>query len=268
MDSKQVWDASITQLRSEMGQASFNTWFKKVKYLEFNNDTFVAVAPDSKTRDWVADRVTTTLQRILSGMMNDSVSLSFITQPSIPDNETEKKTENKSGGNKYTKPTRFISSPRNIALHKAYGSKRAGVIQPENIVVTTNYFFKNYVKKMGSNNAMIVIWCRKKCIWRPEEDIFRNVVYTTRDAISADLGISEKTIDRAWDDPYVKMFLRHEVTWRKDKETGQARKAGIKITVRMDDPLTEEDALAIGIQENYDFSEDGVAVFDEFDILQ
>src|SRR5450759_5985464 len=75
---EKAWQAAVVNLESELSRAAFNTWVKSVRLVSFDNDTFVIGCINTYGRDWLEDRLTTTLQRFLMGVTNREVKVRFV----------------------------------------------------------------------------------------------------------------------------------------------------------------------------------------------
>lgn len=75
---EKAWQAAVANLELELSRAAFNTWVKPVRLVSFDNDTFVIGCINTYGRDWLEDRLTTTLQRFLMGVINREVKVRFV----------------------------------------------------------------------------------------------------------------------------------------------------------------------------------------------
>ena len=75
---EKAWQAAVANLELELSRAAFNTWVKPVRLVSFDNDTFVIGCINTYGRDWLEGRLTTTLQRFLSGVMNRETKVRFV----------------------------------------------------------------------------------------------------------------------------------------------------------------------------------------------
>ena len=78
MNFQQAWQAALGQLQMEMPKSSYDTWMRSAELVSFENNTFTIGVPNAYARDWLDDRLTATISRILSGMMNETQTVAFI----------------------------------------------------------------------------------------------------------------------------------------------------------------------------------------------
>jgi chromosomal replication initiator protein len=78
MKAEQAWQAALGQLQMEMPKASFDTWVKDAEFLSYEDGLFIIGVPNTYARDWLEGRLNSTTTRMLTGIMNRSVSVRFV----------------------------------------------------------------------------------------------------------------------------------------------------------------------------------------------
>jgi chromosomal replication initiator protein len=78
MKSEQAWQAAQGQIQLEMPNAAYDTWVRDAQYFSYEDGTFVISVQNAYARDWLASRLSSTIVRILTGMMNRTVEVRFI----------------------------------------------------------------------------------------------------------------------------------------------------------------------------------------------
>jgi hypothetical protein len=158
------------------------------------------------------------------------------------ESEAEKSTKKSSG--KAIPP-----SPRKVMLQRAYGSKRAAVIQPERGMFITMYFLQQWQPLIGHSAVAIILASRSMCYWNPLTGELRNEVETEMAELARRAAVSVRTVKDVLNQELVKQyFLRYKV--RRVMTPNGIRTAGIILQVRMDDPLTPEDQDLHGLHED------------------
>ena len=91
MNADQAWQSVLGQLQMEMPKASYNTWVRDTHPLQYENGALTIGVPNAYARDWLESRLASTVDRLLVGILNSSVSVNFVvTQGEEPENaETE-----------------------------------------------------------------------------------------------------------------------------------------------------------------------------------
>jgi len=62
----------------DMPKASYDTWVQDAELVAYEDGEFVIGVPNAYARDWLDNRLSSTVTRLLTGMMNRSVSVRFI----------------------------------------------------------------------------------------------------------------------------------------------------------------------------------------------
>jgi chromosomal replication initiator protein len=85
MNVEQAWQSVLGQLQLEMPRASFDTWVRDTKALSYQDGTLTIGVRNAYARDWLESRLSSTVSRLLVGIMNASVSVNFIVNGNEPD---------------------------------------------------------------------------------------------------------------------------------------------------------------------------------------
>jgi hypothetical protein len=86
---EKAWQAAVANLESDMSRATFSTWVKPTHLVEFSDDTFVIGCINAYGRDWLTDRLTTTLERFLTGVLNREAKVRFVVCEQEVDDEDD-----------------------------------------------------------------------------------------------------------------------------------------------------------------------------------
>ncbi len=77
MKAAQAWQAALGQLQLEMPKAVFDTWVRDTEFITYEDGAFTIGVKNAYARDWLEDRLSSTVSRLLAGIMNRSVSIRF-----------------------------------------------------------------------------------------------------------------------------------------------------------------------------------------------
>jgi chromosomal replication initiator protein len=113
MDAGQAWQATLGQLQMEIPKATFDTWIKGTELIKHQQNTFTISAQNAYARDWLENRLTTTAEKMLTGIMDAPQAISFIIRSadeSLPKIETKK--TSLSFSTKQIKTTGFLFNSR------------------------------------------------------------------------------------------------------------------------------------------------------------
>ncbi len=98
MEANQAWQTVLGQLQMEMPRASYDTWVRDTRPLSYEEGTLTVGVRNAYARDWLESRLSSTVSRLLIGIMNRTVDVKFIvsqneTQESKPDAESQPATD-------------------------------------------------------------------------------------------------------------------------------------------------------------------------------
>jgi chromosomal replication initiator protein len=129
MKATQAWQAALGQLQMEMPKAAFDTWVRDAELLSYEDGAFTIGVQNAYARDWLDSRLSSTVTRLLTGIMNRTVEIRFIVwQDQEEKDETSHPQENpvdlplllnnSSLNNRYTF-TNFVVGASNRLAHAA-----------------------------------------------------------------------------------------------------------------------------------------------------
>jgi chromosomal replication initiator protein len=78
MDAQSAWQAAVGQLQIEMSKASFDTWVRSAELVKYENNIFTVGVQNAFARDWLEKRLTSTVVRLLNGLMEGTQQVEFI----------------------------------------------------------------------------------------------------------------------------------------------------------------------------------------------
>jgi chromosomal replication initiator protein len=78
MKAEQAWQAALGQLQMEMPKAAYDTWVKNTDLVAYEDGVFIIGVGNSYARDWLESRLSSTVIRMLTGIMNRTVAVRFV----------------------------------------------------------------------------------------------------------------------------------------------------------------------------------------------
>ncbi len=78
MKAEQAWKAAMGQLQMEMQKPAFDTWVRDAEMLTYEDGLFVIGVQNAYARDWLESRLSSTITRLLTGIMNRSIEVRFV----------------------------------------------------------------------------------------------------------------------------------------------------------------------------------------------
>lgn len=258
---EEAWQVVLGQLQGQVERATYRTWLEPLQPVGFANGTYTLAAASSYARDLAESRFGVTIMRQLSGVYGNPVKLDLVvTGPAgAAAVETPASAGNPApdvgaaGVDEIPRPRESrktaAASPRKLALARAYGDRRAAVIQPERAIVVTHYFMSRWLPLLGHSAAHLIMVARSMCYWNPLNGELRNVIDTEMGELAARAAMSVRTVkDILANETVQRYFLRYKV--RRMMTQNGVRTAGITLLVRMDDPLTPDDQKAHDLPES------------------
>ena len=135
---QQAWSSVLTQLQMDMPRASFETWVLGTQALGLENDVLLVSTRNAYARDWLESRLTSTVQRLLVGILNHSVSVKFVVGDESQE-EMETEAEETDEPELNIEPVQWLDYDR--------------IVQPHKQVVV-----KGYLRRLGMEIGPKVVW--------------------------------------------------------------------------------------------------------------
>jgi chromosomal replication initiator protein len=135
MKAEQAWLAATGQLQMEMPKAAFDTWIRDAQLLTYEDGAFVIGVQNAFARDWLESRLSSTIKRLLTGIMNRSVAIRFVVWQDAPDPSAEESLEEQ--------------SPDELEEDKQPATSFNKISNPS---INTRYSFDNFV--VGASNRL------------------------------------------------------------------------------------------------------------------
>jgi chromosomal replication initiator protein len=132
MNAEQAWQSALGQLQMEMPKASFDTWVRDTQIISYVDGLFTIAVRNAYARDWLDSRLSSTVTRLLMGMMNRSVDVAFVVHA------------NGNGEN--------VSDPSAATSREAAGGDEIQAPPPRSASLNPRYTFDNFV--IGPNNRL------------------------------------------------------------------------------------------------------------------
>jgi chromosomal replication initiator protein len=78
MNAEQTWQSVLGQLQMEMPRASFDTWVRDTKPVAYQDGMLTVGVRNAYARDWLENRLASTVNRLLFGITSSTVDVKFI----------------------------------------------------------------------------------------------------------------------------------------------------------------------------------------------
>ncbi len=197
-------------------------------------------------RDWVVNRLKSRITQLLGAVYSMPIDLQVVVINEFyrPEQSLERPPQATQAGEKIQ-----IPNNRKMMLQRAYGSRRAKLIEPERGMFVTLYSFYSWLPLLGHSAFATILAARSLCYWNPMTGELRNVIETDMSELARRAAVSVRTVKDVLSQELVRQyFLRYKV--RRIITPNGVRTAGISLQVRMDDPLTPQDQELSGMTED------------------
>jgi len=185
MKPSQAWQAALGQLQLDMPKAAFDTWVRDAEFISYEDDIFTIGTRNAYAREWLTDRLTSTIAKLLTGIMNKTVKVRFV----VCENQDEAD----------------IEEDGEIAEVEAVFDLPYDEIVGTGIIAIPAYFGRYHLPELGPNLAWMVVG-------------FRQAAYSAGSRSGArNLRVSERSIAR-WSGINRRTFRRRKKkaeTWKK-----------------------------------------------------
>ena len=142
MNPTEAWQSVLGLLQMEMPRASFDTWVRDTEVLSLEMGVMIVATRNAYARDWLESRLASTVQRLLIGILHQSVSVQFVVRDS-PNEETEP------DGNDDEKE----DDEQELAIEAVQWLDYDKIVQPHKQVVV-----KGYLRRLGMEIGPKAIW--------------------------------------------------------------------------------------------------------------
>ena len=78
MNPQQAWQATLGQLQMEMSKAAFDTWVRNADLVDHQENLFTVGVQNAYARDWLDSRLSSTVTRLLTGLMEAPQKVHFV----------------------------------------------------------------------------------------------------------------------------------------------------------------------------------------------
>ena len=231
MDIQKAWKIVLGQLQMEMPRASFDTWVRDTNAVNFKDDVLTISVRNAYARDWLERRLTSTVSRLLIGIMNRTVQVAFVVAQGEVSQDDEEELDEKEIA---------ISSEEVSSLYYQ-------VVRPDRAVYLPGYFRK-HLSQLGPDLGWMYVGFRQAAYTEGARTGQKTARFSGKQ-IAALCGITERTF---WN------RIERKKTWKKLAglvtsktvvpewaEGVQPRRLPRKYAVEMTLPLTGSDSFSL-----------------------
>ncbi len=78
MNANDIWHATLGELQLQMTKATFDTWVRPTHAIDFDNGAMTVGVHSPYAKEWLENRLQTTIQRTLTGIVGRSVEVRYV----------------------------------------------------------------------------------------------------------------------------------------------------------------------------------------------
>ncbi len=163
--AQQAWEQVLGQLRYTLNRADFETWLRDARPLAYDGQVLTVGVANAYARDWLTDRLRTTLEQQLRGILNAPIQVVFrVTSPATaasPNGTTVPQPHKpRAPSSPSTSPQTAAAPPTNWDLQALSLRLRDAFVQPQRIVFLPGYFLR-WLPYLGSRAGWLYVALRQ-----------------------------------------------------------------------------------------------------------
>ncbi len=81
MNAEHAWQAALGELQLQLTKATFDTWVRNTHVISCEDGTFLIGVHNAYAKDWLENRLLTTIKRTLIGIVGQTVDVKFVVRP-------------------------------------------------------------------------------------------------------------------------------------------------------------------------------------------
>jgi chromosomal replication initiator protein len=93
VNAEDAWELAVDELQREMPRGAWLQWVRDTRMIEYQGGWFWIEAASEDARAWLNARLTSTLVRMLTGMMNRAVQVVFVARKEEEQEKTKTQAE-------------------------------------------------------------------------------------------------------------------------------------------------------------------------------
>jgi len=235
---------ALDQLCLDMSKASFDSWVRDVNFVDFKDGIFTVGTPNEYSREWLASRLTSTITRLLTGILNQKVEVQFIVAEEAIEDEIDDPHEDDN--------TAIVDNPAVISLQAEYQSIYDEIVQPHQVIVVPGYLLR-FISLLGVELTWLYIGFRQAAYEAGAARQPGKKFGAPAQKVASYSGMSLRTFRRYSANPETWQRLRDLVTPVEDKARWQygndnhPHRTPRYYRVAMTLPLTPADELSLRI---------------------
>lgn len=84
MRPEKVWRAALGELQLQVSRSTFDTWLRQTRLVSCEGGKYIVGVESGFARDWLDERMRTTVERTITGIVSGAATVSFVVWPHMP----------------------------------------------------------------------------------------------------------------------------------------------------------------------------------------
>ena len=130
---------------------------------------------------------------------------------------------------------------KRLHLEPCHKEIRNGIVEPEEVVVFSQYFLKKWGPRLGPTLTLLIIRLRMYCYYNKRTKEKRDWCFPSQKTLAEDLGVSSKTIERELKREIAREFIKRKPRYVYNQKLNKKIRTTDMYYIAMYDPLIPED---------------------------
>jgi hypothetical protein len=183
--AQEAWQSALGQLQMEMPKASFDTWVRDTRVIGFDDGQLSIGVRNAYARDWLESRLSSTVTRLLMGIMNQNVSVLFAVVTGEPEaEENEAETEEGETGD-------GLAEEKAVLVEADYDLFYDEIVNPDQVTLVSRYFLR-HLRLIGPDLGWLYLAFRQAAFNAGARSGIKRERFSGK-AIASLAGIAERT---------------------------------------------------------------------------
>jgi hypothetical protein len=241
----QLWQQALSELQLQMTKATFDTWLANTCAIAFEDSTLTIGVASSFAKDWLENRLLTTVKRTLVGILGRSIEVKFVVSD------------------------RSKPAVQMVQVEPMYLSQRTAIVRPDRGIFVTLYSLQKWLPLLGPERWGMVQVLRSLCVDLPiqengccplpiSQQELAQMLERSRETINRWLNNEpipgqkpwRKLTDKADPNGYLRLFIPR-LKYRFERVGRAPRRVGMVLEVLMEDPLVPQDRQVMNLSESH-----------------
>lgn len=158
MNAYQAWQSVLGQLQMEMPKASFDTWVRDTRPISYEDGALTIGVANAYARDWLDSRLSSTVSRLLVGVLNTNVAVNFVVSEMDIESEEQSNEAIVEDDSKYD------------SVEETTATEYERIVRPDRVVAFPGYLLRHLEQKcippeelslyIGARQGVYLNWVR------------------------------------------------------------------------------------------------------------